>query len=219
MPEDIFLISFDLNLRMYKADTNGTDDKEIRSRVIQTRKCIARLNGILWSEDIRKERELNIYNALIKSSLLYGSETWRLTENNKRRVEATEMDALRRFSRISRKDRIRNVTVRQIRLEEPIIKEIEQNQLTWYGHVQRMAEGRLPKITLMWMPKQKRARGRPKKNWMEGIRKAMNERNLNEGQWEDRKQWSQVSQNETDRYIHLSHLNPLNDTVSNYISN
>ena len=41
-----------------------------------------------------------------------------------------------------------------------------------------------------WMPKQMRARGRPKKNWMEGIRKAMNERNLNEGQWEDRKQWS-----------------------------
>ena len=34
------------------------------------------------------------------------------------------------------------------------------------------------------------ARGRLKKNWMEGIKKAMNERNLNEGQWEDRKQWS-----------------------------
>jgi hypothetical protein len=79
---------------------------------------------------------LNIYNALIKISLLYGSQTWRLTENNKRRVEATEMDTLRR----SRKDRIRNVTIRQqIGLEETIIKEIEQNQLTWYGHVQRMA--------------------------------------------------------------------------------
>jgi hypothetical protein len=25
---------------------------------------------------------------------------------------------------------------------------------------------------------------------MEGIKKAMNERNLKEGQWEDRKQWS-----------------------------
>jgi hypothetical protein len=53
-----------------------------------------------------------------------------------------------------------------IELEETIIKEIEQNQLTWYGHVQRMAEGRLPKITLQWMPKQKRARGRPKKIWI-----------------------------------------------------
>ena len=40
------------------------------------------------------------------------------------------------------------------------------------------------------MPKQKRARERLKKNWMKGIRKAMNERNLNEGQSEDRKQWS-----------------------------
>ena len=95
------------------------------------------------------------------------------------------------ISRISRKDRIRNVTIRQqIGLEETIIKEIEQNQLTWYGYVQRMAEERLPKIALKWMPKQKRARGRPKKNWMDGIKKAMNERNLNEGQWEDRKQWS-----------------------------
>jgi hypothetical protein len=40
------------------------------------------------------------------------------------------------------------------------------------------------------MPKQKRARGKPKKNWMEGIRKAMKERNLNEVQWKDTKQWS-----------------------------
>jgi hypothetical protein len=53
-----------------------------------------------------------------------------------------------------------------------------------------MAEGGLPKIALKWMPKQKRAQGRLKKNWMEVIRKVMNERNLNEGQWEDRKQWN-----------------------------
>jgi hypothetical protein len=93
------------------------------------------------------------------------------------------MDAPRRSSRISRKDRIRNVTIRQqTGLEETIIKETEQNQLTCYGHVQRMTEGRLPKIALKWMPKQRRARGRPKKNWMEEIKKATHERNLNEGQ-------------------------------------
>jgi hypothetical protein len=61
-----------------------------------------------------------------------------------------------------------------------------------YGHVKRTAERNLPKIALKWMPKQKRARGKPKKNWMEGIRKAVNERNLNESQWEDKKQWSLV---------------------------
>ena len=90
------------------------------------------LNKILWSKYIIKERILNIYNALNKSSLLFGSEKWRLTENNERLVEATEMDALRRASRMSRKERIRNVTIRQqTGLEELIIKEIEQNQLTW----------------------------------------------------------------------------------------
>jgi len=95
--------------------------------------------------------------------------------------------ALRRSSRI---ERIRNITIRQqIGLEESVIKEIEQNQLTWYGHVPRMAEGRLPKIALMWMPKQESAR-KTEENWLEGIRKVMNERNLIEGQWEDRKQWS-----------------------------
>ena len=72
-----------------------------------------------------------------------------------------------------------------------------------------MAEGRLPKIALKWVPKQKTARGRPTKNWMEGIRKAMNERNLNEGQWEYRKQWSlgvakrKKKSFETDIYIYI----------------
>jgi len=81
------------------------------------------------------------------------------------------MDALRRSSRISRKERIRNITIRQqIGLEETIIKEIEQKQLTWHGHVQGMAEERLPKIAMQWMPKQKRARGRPNKKWVEGIK-------------------------------------------------
>jgi len=46
-------------------DTSGTGDKEIRSRIIQARKCIAHLNGILWSKDIRKERKLNIYKQFI----------------------------------------------------------------------------------------------------------------------------------------------------------
>jgi hypothetical protein len=35
-----------------------------------------------------------------------------------------------------------------------------------------MAEGRLPKTALKWTLKETRARGKPKKNWMESIRKA-----------------------------------------------
>ena len=57
------------------------------------------------------------------------------------------------------------VRIRQeIGLEETIIKEIEENKLTLYGHIQRMAERRLSKITLKWMSKQRTARGRLNEN-------------------------------------------------------
>jgi len=86
------------------------------------------------------------------------------------------MDALRRSSRITGKERIRNVTIRQqIGLEETIIKEIEQNQLTWYGHVQRMAEGRLPKITMKWMPKTKESTRKTEEK-LDGVYKEGHER-------------------------------------------
>lgn len=171
-------------------DKTGTDEKEIRTRIIQARKIIGCLNGILWNKHITKNRKYNIYNTIIKSTLLYGSETWRMTERQKRMLEATEMDALRRSARISRVDRIRNEDIRQeMGLQDTIIRDIEGKQLTWYGHVQRMTDHRLPKQVMTWIPQHKRKRGRPKKTWNEGIRKAMSARNLEEGQWEDRKQW------------------------------
>jgi hypothetical protein len=51
-------------------------------------------------------------------------------------------------------------------------------------------EERLPKRALKWKPKQKGAPGTPKKNWMGGIKKAMDDRNHSEEHWEDRKKWS-----------------------------
>jgi hypothetical protein len=98
-------------------EPEATADWDIANFTSRTHKLC--WHNCMYDSNVKK---LNIYNALIKSSLLYGSETWRLTENNKRWVEATEMDALRRSSRISRKETIRNVTIRQqIGLEETII--------------------------------------------------------------------------------------------------
>jgi hypothetical protein len=61
---------------------------------------------------------------------MYGSETWILTENNKRRIEVTEMDSRGRSSRISRKERIKNITIRQqTELEETIVKKLNRTSL------------------------------------------------------------------------------------------
>jgi len=42
-----------------------------------------------------------------------------------------------------------------------LLDEIKTKQLQWYGHIQRMEEGRLPKEVMKWRPKGRRKRGRP----------------------------------------------------------
>ena len=46
-----------------------------------------------------------------------------------------------------------------------LLDDIKTQQLKWYGHVQRMEEGRLPKKVMKWSPPGRRKRGRPKASW------------------------------------------------------
>lgn len=73
-------------------------------------RIIGCVNGIVWSKSMTKRRKFNIYETIIKSSFLYEAETWGITEKYKR-IEAVEMDAIRRSMGISRQQRIRNYTI------------------------------------------------------------------------------------------------------------
>ena len=56
------------------------------------------------------------------------------------------MDFWGRSTRISRKDKIRNNIIKQkMNVTRSILEDIKTKQLKWYGHVQRMEDGRLPK--------------------------------------------------------------------------
>ncbi|KAG8332258.1 hypothetical protein J6590_024452 [Homalodisca vitripennis] len=52
-----------------------------------------------------------------------------------------------------------------------------------------MDEERLPKILMEWLPTERGKRGHPRETWKQGISKAMSERNLGPGDWNDRKEW------------------------------
>jgi hypothetical protein len=54
-----------------------------------------------------------IYNNMVKSVLIYGTETWSLYEDDRIRINATEMDTLRRSTRISKPDRKTNEYIRE----------------------------------------------------------------------------------------------------------
>jgi len=70
-----------------------------------------------------------------------------------------------------------------------VLDDIKTQQLKWYGHVQRMEGGRLPKNVMKWSPPGRRKRGRPTASWAEGIRGLMGEKGLMEEDWKDRDNW------------------------------
>jgi hypothetical protein len=89
------------------------DTKNIRHRVTQVRKIIGALNGVWWSKNITRNRKKKIiYNSMVKNVLIYEAETWSLYEDERRRINATVMDALRRSARISKLDRKTNEYIR-----------------------------------------------------------------------------------------------------------
>jgi len=50
---------------------------------------------VWWSKDVTKYRKKMICSSMVKSVLIYGAETWSLYEDERRRIDATEMVALR----------------------------------------------------------------------------------------------------------------------------
>jgi hypothetical protein len=104
-----------------------------------------------------------MYQALVQSILLYGAETWTLNTQHANKLLATEMDFLRRSARKSRKEKVRNVTIREImEVRKNILEVTEEKRLQWFGHVKRMPGNRLPLKVLEWEPVGTRRRGRPK---------------------------------------------------------
>jgi hypothetical protein len=78
---------------------------------------------------------------------------WSLYEDDRRRINATEMDVLRRSARISKLDRKTNDYIRRkMDAQDMILDDITRKQLIWYGHVERMDPTRLPKIVIHWKP-------------------------------------------------------------------
>ena len=99
------------------------------------------------------------------------------------------MDFWQRSARISRKDKIRNNIIKKMYVTRSLLDDIKTKQLQWYGHVQRMEEGRLPEEIIKWRPPGRRKRGRPKLTWADGIRGLMGQKGLMGEDWNDRSNW------------------------------
>jgi hypothetical protein len=100
------------------------------------------------------------------------------------------MDFWRRSARKSRKEKVRNVTIREVMdVRKDILEVIEEKRLRWFGHVKRLPGNRLPRKILEWEPEGTRRRGRPKERWIDGVRRSVTNHGLTEEDTRDRDRW------------------------------
>ena len=104
---------------------------------------------------------------------LYACESWTLTADLQRRIQAMEMRCYRRLLNISYTEHITNVEVRN-RIEraigpyEDLLTTVKRRKLKWYGHVSRSSG--LSKTIMQGTVKGGRRRGGQRKRWEDNIK-------------------------------------------------
>ena len=111
--------------------------------------------------------------SLVTSIFLYASESWTLTAELQRRIQAMEMKCYRKTLHISYKDHVTNEEVcakikQAIGLHEELLTIVKRRKLRWYGHVFHSSSP--AKTILQGTVKERRRQGRQKKMWKENIR-------------------------------------------------
>ena len=149
---------------------------EISNRITKYNSNVGLMYPLLRNVNISRECEITIYHSIMKPILLYGSGVLSLTTKTESKLQAAEMRVLRTIQGVTRRDRIRNTTIRTELQVTPLLEEMEQNRLRWYGHEMSMEEDKPPKRYLIWKPEGKRPVGPPRKRWMKGVEAALDNR-------------------------------------------
>ena len=101
--------------------------------------------------------------------LIYGHESWVMTERMRSQVQTSEMRFLRRIEGVTLFNKVRSSEIRKSLNIEQLLLRIERSQLRWFGHVSRMPQERLPKQALHAKANGRRPVGRPRTRWTDYI--------------------------------------------------
>ena len=143
-------------------EENEKCEGDMTERGRQAEAFLGSVRSLVWSKDVPQKSKKIIYRNYYVPILTYASETWTMKKRDESRMQASEMKFLRSTIRVTRRDRIRNVKIREIVKEEPLQERIQTSSLKWYGHVKRMGEDRLPRKVHETEMKGKRPRERPR---------------------------------------------------------
>ena len=151
--------------------SNEGSNPEILSRIAQTTVALSRLKITWRDKKILPASKFKLMRTLVLSAFLYVCESWTLTAEIERRIQAFEMRCYRRLLNISYKDHVTNEEVcnriqNAIGVHDDLLTMVKKRKLKLSGHISR-ASG-MAKTLLQGTVK--RSRGEEdKKRWDDNI--------------------------------------------------
>ncbi|CAG9793426.1 unnamed protein product [Diatraea saccharalis] len=141
---------------------------------------VERRIGITWrrfwslKEILKGNYNINlkkiVLDTCILPSLLYGCQTWTLTDKIKRKIRTTQRATERSILKIKKVHKIRSETIRERTGVRDALTMALKLKWKWAGHVARYNDKRWTLIATRWRgPTGKRNVGRPFKRWKDDI--------------------------------------------------
>ena len=153
--------------------TDEGSKPELLCRIAQATAALTRLKPVWIDKSISLSSTIRLMRSLVTSIFLYACESWTLTAELQRRIQAMEIRCYRKILHISYKDHVTNEKVRAksqqvIGPHEDLLTIVKRRKLQWYGHVSRSLG--LAKTILQGTVKGGRRQGRQRKRWEDNIR-------------------------------------------------
>jgi len=181
-----------------------SDREDVLLRIKRAGNMFGSLRKCLFENvKIKLKIKGKVYESLILSILLYGSESWCLTEESYRWLCSFHNRCVRAMCGVSMADVFENRISNANLLNRLDIKCVDtyivKRQLRWAGHVVRMGMDRLPRKMISSWVNEKRPRGSPEMTYGRSLFKALKKANVEKDDWfvlaNDRDEWGNVCNN------------------------
>ena len=120
--------------------TDEGSKPKIFSRIAQATAALTRLKPVWNDRSTSLSSKTQLMHSLVTSIFLYACESWTLTAELQRRIQAIEMRGYHKILCISYKDHVTNEEVcakiqQAIRPHEELLSIVKRCKLHWYGHI------------------------------------------------------------------------------------
>eukprot|EP00794_Sanderia_malayensis_P016388 gene16388-biopygen12078 len=152
----------------------GTSEEEIRIRIGVATSAMTRFDTVWNLKGVSLKSRIKITKAIAWSTLLYGCESWTISQKSMDKLKAFEMKCYRKMLKITWREKKTNEfvwrKVTEVLGERPesVVEIIKRRKLKYYGHqTRKQAQA---KVIIEGRVEGRRERGRPRRQWEDDLK-------------------------------------------------